>query len=501
MIRAGVRGRERAFLATLRNGIYANDRSPYRQLLHRAGVEFGDAAALVHDLGVEGALEKLYEAGVYVTEEELNGRKPISRPGLHLRASGRDFDNPLSSGDLPIRSSGSRGPPRRAYGDLAQLAHEALHLSVFLRASGLGGRSFAQWRPVPPGTAGMNEVLRHVRLGQRLERWFSQSPTTLGPGAYRHAAFTAATVLATRLLGTPIPRPEYVPPDRADTIARWLAERKDGGRPVYFNTIASGGVRICAAAIDGRLDIAGTTLRLGGEPYTPAKERVVSDAGCRGLCNYSMAEVGTLGVTCLSPSACDDVHVLEDKIAVIQRPLRPGGDGEPVGALLCTSLVPSTSKLMLNTATGDFGVLERRACGCAFGELGLATHLHTIRSYEKLTSEGMRFGRADVLSLIEEVLPARFGGRPSDYQFVERERGPLPEVELVVSPRVGTITDDEVAEAVLRGLATDSGSGMMAGVWREANTLRVIRREPYTTSSAKVLPLHVLSERASARTS
>jgi hypothetical protein len=33
---------------------------------------------------------------------------------------------------------------------------------------------------------------------------------------------------------------------------------------------------------------------------------------------------------------------------------------------------------------------------------------------------------------------------------------------------------------------------MMAGIWAEGETLRVERREPYATSSAKILPLHVL---------
>jgi hypothetical protein len=33
----------------------------------------------------------------------------------------------------------------------------------------------------------------------------------------------------------------------------------------------------------------------------------------------------------------------------------------------------------------------------------------------------MNFLGTDLLRLIDEVLPARFGGAPTDYQFVERE--------------------------------------------------------------------------------
>jgi hypothetical protein len=32
-------------------------------------------------------------------------------------------------------------------------------------------------------------------------------------------------------------------------------------------------------------------------------------------------------------------------------------------------------------------------------------------------------------------------------------------------------------------------------IWRGAGTLRVVRREPYATASAKVLPIHVKAER------
>ena len=34
--------------------------------------------------------------------------------------------------------------------------------------------------------------------------------------------------------------------------------------------------------------------------------------------------------------------------------------------------------------------------------------------------------------------------------------------------------------------------GLMADVWRQGEVLRVVRREPYATESAKILPLHIL---------
>jgi len=79
---------------------------------------------------------------------------------------------------------------------------------------------------------------------------------------------------------------------------------------------------------------------------------------------------------------------------------------------------------------------------------GYRTHLHSIRSYEKLTSEGMNFVGSDLLAVIETVLPSRFGGGPPDYQLVEEEVDGLPKVSVYVSPRLGDIDEAAVVETV-----------------------------------------------------
>jgi hypothetical protein len=147
---------------------------------------------------------------------------------------------------------------------------------------------------------------------------------------------------------------------------------------------------------------------------------------------------------------------------------------------------------MLNVESDDYGILERRQCGCLMGELGYDLHFHTIRSYEKLTSEGMNFIGSDLIRLVEEILPNRFGGAPTDYQFLETEENGLPKVNLVVSPRVGRIAEDVVVGAVIDSLNAFPGSSdKYAERWREAGTLRVLRQEPSCTAASKVLALHV----------
>ena len=192
----------------------------------------------------------------------------------------------------------------------------------------------------------------------------------------------------------------------------------------------------------------------------------------------------------------DEVHVATEKIALLQQDRSVGG--ATVGALFCSTLHPAVPKLMVNVELGDCGVLTERACGCPFDHLGFHQHLHTIRSYEKLTSEGMHFVGSELVRLVEEVLPDRFGGHPTDYQLLEEEEEGLSKVSLLVSPRVGEIDQTQVVRTILEVLGTascgNSAAPMMAGYWRDAQTLRVVRREPHATGAAKILPLHVIKQ-------
>jgi hypothetical protein len=94
------------------------------------------------------------------------------------------------------------------------------------------------------------------------------------------------------------------------------------------------------------------------------------------------------------------VHLLADQLALIRRPpLRTGGHG--VMADVCTTLLPAMPKLMLNYQSGDYGMLERRDCVCPLHDTGLDPHMHTIRSWGKLTSEALMVGLVDLIGLVE----------------------------------------------------------------------------------------------------
>ena len=484
--------RERSFLNILEKGVFSNPKSPYRRLLEHAGIEFADVCKMVRELGVEGTLERLYDAGVYVTLSEFKGRKPIERPGLTIDVCSHDFDNPFLVKHYEARSSGSRGVGTRVIIDLDLLTHEAAHFYFFVSAFDLDKSPIGAWRSPPPSTAGMKLILRYAKLGKSVEKWFAQSRLSLSPGSLKYLLFTYFTLYCGKIMGKPMPIPEYVPLENASRVAIWLATKKSEKTPAMLDTNASSGVRVCLSAREKGLDISGTFFRLGGEPYTQAKADVIAETGSRAVCHYSISEIGTVGIACASPNALDDVHILRDKVALIQRTKYIGNSELKVGVLVYTTVLPSCPKLMLNVESDDYGTLEDRVCECHIGKLGFTKHLSGIRSYEKLTSEGMHFIGDDLIRLVEEVLPGRFGGFPTDYQLVEEEVDGIPRVNILVSPRLEGISEERLIATVFEFLQSYPGGNIGVDRWREARTLRMIRREPYSTASAKVLPLHII---------
>ncbi|MGE0451380.1 MAG: hypothetical protein AB7Q29_17545 [Vicinamibacterales bacterium] len=489
------RERSQVFLELVRRGIYEHASSPYLPLLRDAGITYGDLDRLVAEAGVEGTLERLYDAGVRVTLDEFKGRRPIRRGALSVPTDTHSFDNPLLTRHFASRTGGSRSGGTRINVDLDLLEHDTHNDKVFIDMFGLASRPGSLWHPGPPGSAGLRWAIRFARVGHPVRRWFSQSPVSLRHSG-RHAAFMRAVAGVSRLAGRPVVQPEYVHVSEAVKVARWLADCRARGTPAWMSTTVSCAVRVCVAARDHGLDISGTFFRGSGEPLSPAKAESVAQSGCVIRNHFATAEIGLMAMACGNPSTLDDVHVLDGKVAFLQRDIELAG-GARVPAIVLSTLLWSVPKIMLNVELGDYAVKGPRSCGCTWDRLGFTEHLSTIRSYDKLTSEGMHFLGADLIALVDEVLPARFGGTPTDYQFVEEEQNGLPAVSLVMSPRLGPAADADVQAAVLNALgARDAANRMMSGLWRDGGTLRVVRQEPYATSAGKILSLHVSRPRS-----
>jgi hypothetical protein len=489
-VREQLDSRDGTFVQLLERAVFANPRSPYRPLLAHLGIEPGDIAALVRDCGAAGTAEALYESGARLSLEEFKCRRPIVRDGLELRPQPSDFDNPLVEGQIALKTGGSTGPRRRIVTDLETLTHHSAYAQLWLEALGAEDRPAAIWYPLPPGVAGIAQVLHRQKLGKPVDRWYTQTKLRLR-GEPGPAFLTVSTLAGSKLWGAGSGLPKHVPPERAEIPARWLAEHKQSGSPGLLYCTPSSAVRVCRAAQELGIDISGSVIRLGGEPYTEAKARVIQGAGCRAGANYYSSEVGTGGILCGAPTAPDDCHLTSDGLAVVQRDTDTAAGR--VGVLHFTSLRLDTRKVTINVESGDYATIESRDCGCPVAAAGLGPHLHTIRSYEKLATEGMNFLGSEIHTLVEEVLPSRFGGVPTDYQFVEAERDGLTRLELRVSPRLGPLDAAQVRDAVLGHLAAPGAPGeMMSEVLRLAETLQVERGDPHVTEAGKTLVLQPL---------
>jgi hypothetical protein len=259
----------------------------------------------------------------------------------------------------------------------------------------------------------------------------------------------------------------------------------------------SAAVRLCQAAEAAGIALDGAQFTLVGEPITAVRLDRVRRGGANAVPEYGSAEVGTLGEACHAPETADDVHLMDDLVAVIQPDERGQTDISagtkpapiPSGGLLVTSLRPTSPLMLLNYSMGDRATMVRRSCGCPMEAYGWTTHLHTVRSFEKLTSEGVTFADTDVIHVLDEVLPRRFGGGPTDYQLVEGEsEDGRAAITLRVHPRVGPLNETMVRDAFLMGVGRGSGiEAVMERVWREADLVRVERRPPEIQTTGKIL--------------
>jgi hypothetical protein len=104
----------------------------------------------------------------------------------------------------------------------------------------------------------------------------------------------------------------------------------------------------------------------------------------------------------------------------------------------------------------------------------------------------MSFLDVDVVRALEQVLPARFGGGPTDYQLVEDiGAGDHPRLRLLVNPTVGPVDARAVATAFLSAIGPGSGVERVMGMlWDEARVIEVERRPPLATPAGKILHLH-----------
>jgi hypothetical protein len=472
--------------------VFANARSPYNAMLRIAGCTFGDLRQMLDRDGLEDTLRALRASGVYVSFEEFKGQQPIVRSGQEIPAAPADFDNPELVRFHTISTGGSTGRSRRVLMDLDHLM-DRLPMSILGdTAHGTFGLPTAMWFEIPPGN-GLDSVLLRVPADNIPERWFTPIRGGRDGASWRFRAATFASVAVARAAGARIPRPEYLPLDRAHAIAHWAREalRRHGACVVRAHV--SKALRVCLAARAEGLDLSGAIIVSGGEPPTPAKVAQIRATGAEFRSTYYFTEAGPVGLSCTTSSDPNDQHLYMDHLALIQAPRAVPGFDFSVPSFHYTTVLGSAPKILLNVESDDFGTVETRSCGCPFEELGFTTHISGIRSYRKLTGEGVTLIGSDMEYILEEALPASCGGSPLDYQIVEEEdEHGFTRLTVRVHPSVAIASEQQVIDAILRALAGRSGAADMSrGIWRQAGTFRVRREAPTLTSRGKLMPLVV----------
>jgi len=371
---------------------------------------------------------------------------------------------------------------------------------MYLDFEARGGDNWVRAIWSVPGAASLRRIILYSLCGTPPARWFSPVDASTAALHPRYKWSALALRLGSLLNGVAVPSPIHVPLNEPLLIARWMSETLRTGRIPQLYTYASSAVRLCLRAHEAGLSLKGAQFVLGAEPVTAPRLAVIERTGAKVHVQCGSVETGTMARGCLFRRAPDDLHLLDDRWAVVQ----PGSlslSGLPPRALLITSISLSMAKLiLLNVSLGDQAELERRSCGCPLEKLGWQNHVHHIRSFEKLTAGGMTFLDADLVRALEQILPAGFGGGPTDYQLVEEEtEDGTPHIRLLVHPRLGPLNTDALRELFLETIGKGSGvERVMMSVWRD-HALPIVEREaPRITASGKILHVHLARQKESA---
>lgn len=525
IIRKRLERRDDDFFEVVKKCIYDQPESPYLKLLGHAGCEYGDINNLVRREGLEGALHELFSRGVYLTSEEFRGNRETVRGNTRFWVNPKKLQNPLSKGHVPIRSSGSRSHGTRVARSLDFICDNTNSLVLYLEArqnssetidfdsrkekqaliNPITGKNpvlrnnnyknsmseLATWSV--PGGVTLSSFIKFILAGSLPSRWFSQLDVKSRELSIRYQMSTHVLKWGGLLAGIPIPPTEYVSLDDPLPIIHWMKDCLDKGRIPHLFTYTSAAVRLAQCALVSGIDLHGAQITISGEPTTPARLESIKCSRMDAVPAMGCVEVGHIAYGCLTPEAPDDMHLLKDLHAAIQPGKSNNRPGLRPQALLFSTLRLSSPLILINVSLGDQATLKKGTCGCFLGELGLDTHLQYVRSFEKLTSGGMAFLDTEIVQVIEQDLPRRFGGGPTDYQLLEDERDDgKPQLRLIIHPRVGPLDLDQVKTIFLQKIASGSGAEKLTSlIWRDLDMVTIERSLPKTTATGKIQHMHI----------
>jgi hypothetical protein len=491
-IRYRLENREENFLSIVEKGVYGYKRSPYLKLLKLAGYDYSDVKNLVRNDGLESALKTLKDAGIYVSYEESKGKKPIIRNGKTVETQESDFHNPYTSSYFESQTGASRSRGSKIKTNFDFIEQKAVYAAVSNHIFEVQDAPWGIWLPALPVSSGITRILSNAKVGVDTAKWFT--PIDMRENFIHRVNewILNAMLIEGRLLGKKLPKPEFVHQNNSIVIGKWMSSMlKETGRCCQLAS-PSGAVRICNEAEKHGLELDGAVFIVGGEPLTKAKQEKIMSLGCTWVSNYASSECHAIGYGCKNPVHVDEVHFFKDSLALIQINKILKESEVEIDSFFLTNLLSSAPIIMLNVETDDFGVVDSRNCGCGFQNLGFTDHIYGIRSYSKLTGEGVTFQGSNLIKVLEEDLPRLYGGSPIDYQVVEKEDGDgFTRVILNISPDVGGINEEELREKFIE-LLNPSGRNTNVDMLDKGGNIFVERDYPIPTRSGKIMPIHIL---------
>ena len=479
-IRHQLRHREERFLRLARSALNGGF---YRELFTSAGCSYADVECGVRRDGIRATLTRLAAAGVYVTHDEFRGRTDLVRGNLHIPWKANQLDNP-GRGWNPQTTSGSTGRTFVTVVSNDYLIYREGHELLEARVLDSVHRPHVIVAPILPVSWPIRRQVIWHRLGIPTARWFAFN-VSASPIAAR--AVTRLMIAQARWLGAAACYPEHLPPNDFAPVAECLARFRSENRPAFVRTVPSIATRVAAAAGEKGLDISGSMFSVTGESLTPSKRQTIEASGAEVYSWYGTTEFGHFGHPCRAMSDDDRVHLLEDTIMLVSH----RADGAEQDGLFATSLLPQAPRLLINVGVDDSAIIEPAVCDCEYQRLGFTMQARRIFSYGKVTTQGTSLDATELVDLIEQSLPARFGGAPGDYQLAEVDGDAQSELVLRVSPRLR-----DVDPALVRDFFRDRLGRLHRGAvsrqhWEFSSGLRVAIEEPEHTATGKVHPVRL----------
>jgi hypothetical protein len=434
---------------------------------------------------LEGALAVLARSGVRASTAELRGIVPLRRGSVELAVRAEEFLNPLlADRALTARTSGSSGARVAVPYVWDLFAEEADAERLLFEAHGAARDPVALWYPVLPGIAGAHNAIVHWRFEQPVSRWFSQTPAASWRTAPRLRVLHEAVGAFGALRGSP--RPRHVPLDHAAVIADWLAEGVRRGERRSVKTFASSAARVAAAALAIGRDVAGQRVFTGGEPLTAERLSLLRQAGLTALPRYAATETGMIAGACGEPGRGREMHLYLDRLAVLV-------DGQPPmdraieGALAFTSLAPSAPLTLINAELGDHASLWRGECACRLAAAGASQRIADVTAPEKFAAEGVKL-LAMQMAEVAAALVSAAGGTADDSQVWWRDDAAgCARLTVAIDPRLSVDLRRFERDLLARLSALDGGS-LVAELWTQAGTIRVVRAKARPGAGAKLPP-------------